>query len=111
MSLPCSVTKEMQDEISNYMMNMEKFRQDDLDAFDASIMEASATMGSDCSEHRKLRADARADRHNKTASFKKAVSHLQVNYQLCQDELAQVKKELQLAKLVVQVAVPATSNV
>jgi len=101
----------MQDEISNYVMNMEKFRQDDLDAFDASIMEASATMGSDCIGHRKLRADARADRHNKTVSFQKAVSHLQVNYQLCQAELTQVKEELELAKLALQVAVPATSNV
>jgi len=99
MSLPCSVTEDMNDEISNYLMNMEKFRQDDLDAFDASIMEANATMGSDCIEYRKLRADTHADRHNKTLSFQKAVSHLQVHYQMCQAKLAEVKKELQLAKL------------
>jgi len=55
-------------------------------------------MGSDCIESRKLRADARADRQDKTKRFKTAVSHLQTDYQRCQSELAEVKHELQLAR-------------
>jgi len=115
MSLPCSVDENTNDEITKYLTNMEKFRQDDLDAFDESIMEAKASMGSDCVEHRELRAKARADRHNKTISFQKAVSRLQMDHQMCQNELTEVRQELQLAKLQLQMAVPkdvpTTTNV
>lgn len=106
MSLPCSVDENTNDEITKYLTNMEKFRQDDLNAFDESIMEVKASMGSDCVEHRELRAKARADRHNKTISFQKAVSRLQMDYQMCQNELTVVRQELQLTKLQLQVAVP-----
>jgi len=106
MSLSRSVDENTNDEIIKYLTNMEKFRQDDLDAFDESIMEANATMGSDCVKHRELRAKARADRHNQTISFQKAVSRLQMDYQMCQNELAEVRQELQLAKLELEVAVP-----
>jgi len=110
MSLACNGNEDTDDEISNYLINMEKFRQDDLDAFDESLMEAKATMGSDCIESRKLRADARADREDKTKRFKTAVSHLLTDYQRCQSELAEVKHELQLARSAVLKDVVASAG-
>jgi len=77
MSMPRNSTanEDTDDEISNFLMNMEKYRQDELNAFD--IMEANATMGSKCLKYRKLRVDASVDRQDKAKRFKFAVSDLQ----------------------------------
>ena len=77
MSMPRNSTanEDTDDEISNFLMNMEKYRQDELNAFD--IMEANATMGSKCLKYCKLRVDASVDRQDKAKRFKFAVSDLQ----------------------------------
>jgi len=104
MALPNNAAEDTGDEISIYLMNMEKYRQDDLNAFDDSIMEAKATMGSDCAEYRKLRVNASIDRQDKAKRFKIAVSDLQADFQMCKTELAKTKQELQMATLHLQAA-------
>lgn len=94
MSLACKSSEYAHDEISAYLVAMDKFRQEDLDAFDESIMEAKATTGSECIQSRKVRAEARIDRDNKTANFKLAVSQLQTDYAMCQAELVETKQKL-----------------
>ena len=115
MSLPRNATQDTNNEISIYLMNMQKYRQDDLNAFDDSIMEAKATMGSDCIKYHKLRVDASVDRQDKAKRLKIAVSDLQTDFQMCQTELAMTKQELQMARFQLQAAaeknVAATDNV
>jgi len=81
--------------IADFLESMDQYRQDDLDVFDESHMDAGACIGSGLVKYRKLMAEQSTDRQNKTKRFKSAVSELQKDFQVSQAELAQSKRHLE----------------
>ena len=80
--------------ISDFLENMDKYRQEDLDTFDESHADAGACIGPGLVKYRKLMEEQSIDRQDKTQRFKLAISEMQKEFQLNQAELLECKRAL-----------------